>query len=862
MPTLTQQIHARLIAEGKMQIAPRYSRDQLLGRDMRRRLASGLRRASWEGPLAKRPGDYRVTALVPHCDTPALLKLCLGFLRRQTERPYVMVVDTGTSEAKLPEVLALRDNDVEIHQVACHGTDHPVAAVCYAMDLGLAACRGEFLWCVHSDCFVTNRRMLAELLVLADGGKYPCIGYSTMPKPELASSATLPPVASAASNRGLTPGYPRSGSARPCDAGILANSATPVRSTPLPMVSHTCTLLHVPTLDDLDVTWSMRRLKRQAEKAARAVHIDTEMALNYRLLDPGVVPMILGDETADEIEIDSHRVHLRAATARRIYLVPDRDDSAIVARLQKLLEEDGEALPEQALGSSVLGLGTRRQFRQDQNPRPKIQDQRSVSIIVAARNYGHFLRQCLRSCLKQSHRAVEVIYVDDASDDDSVALARQIEGLTVVRAPCREGVVAARNRGVAASRGEVLVHVDGDDVLPLDFVAKHLESLRGDTPFVYGPAQCFGVSRKLWPVLPWHEHFLWDANQCNTSSAIWRWAFQAAGGWRDASCDSPDWHLFLRAARLGVPAASKATLLYRQHEANWSAALRLAGRVDSGRVPLRRSLARVSIGCIYSGRLPGLLGRWIAAIARNAQACPTAEPPDLTILDNSADASCRHALYEVTAAHLAAFSRVVIEPFPVRLTWSNEAERQNRVARFMADATARLLALASGELVWLVEDDILPPDDALAKLFERATEGECLPAAVSALYRSRHVADDWIAGWWRDGALDRYVPQGASGGRKPPVCERPTGDAGYPQRGSAPVCLDADSGGDSLEIDLAGTGCLLFWRGLAPATLESHLGCFAAHDWALTWALRQAKRSVVLLPAVSCRHYRTEGNFV
>jgi hypothetical protein len=445
--------------------------------------------------------------------------------------------------------------------------------------------------------------------------------------------------------------------------------------------------------------------------------------------------------------------------------------------------------------------------------------------------------------MKQTSRPLEVIYSDDASDDDSVAIAREIEGVTVVRASRREGVVAARNCGVAASRGEVLVHVDGDDVLPVDFVARHLEALRRETPFVYGPAQCFGTSRNLWPVLPWSEHFLWDANQCNTSSAIWRWAFEAAGGWRDSSCDSPDWHLFLRAARLGTPAASRATLLYRQHDANWSAALREAGRDKTGAPPLRRSLARVSIGCIYSGRLPSLLGAWLASLARNALVCGTAEPPDLTILDNSPDASCRAALYDATEAHLAAFSRVRIVPHPVRLTWANEAQRQNQVARFMAEATARLLALTNGELIWLVEDDILPPDGALATLFERATQGERLPAAVSGLYRNRHIADDWVAGWWRDGVLDR-------------LASRPT--AWVPRR-QPPVC---EPSGDSLEVDLAGTGCLLFWRGLAPAKPESHLGCFAAHDWALTWAMRQAKRKVLLLPAVRCRHHRTEEEWV
>jgi len=318
--TLTQQIHAQLIADGLMKAEPLPTRDQLLGRA---KLAAPARRnrGNWEGQFAKAPGDYRVTALVPHCETPKLLKLCVGFLLRQTEPVYVMIVDTGTRDALLGDVLALRGERVEVHQVNCHGTDHPVAAVAYAMDLGLAACRTEFLWCVHSDCFVTRRDFLADLLKTA-GAASPCIGYRTMP---------------------------RAGERRK-EKGESHEAATGDTC----FVSHTCTLLHMPTLDDLDVTWSMRRLKRQAANAGRSVQLDTEMALNYRLLDRGVRPIILGDETLDEVEIDANRVHLRAATARGLYLAKGRDDSAIVERLKELLAEDGNAL-EPLGGMSEVG---------------------------------------------------------------------------------------------------------------------------------------------------------------------------------------------------------------------------------------------------------------------------------------------------------------------------------------------------------------------------------------------------------------------------------------------------------------------------------------------------------------------------
>lgn len=310
--SLTRAIHADLQSKGLMAVPPKPTRDQLLGRA---KLPNrGRQRMPWEAPFDKQPRDYAVTALIPHCATPRLLKLCVGFLLRQTVPIYVLIVDTGTVEADLPEVLALRGERVEVHQVNCHGTDHAVANANYAMELGTFLCRTEYLWCVHSDCFVTRRDFLARLLAMADGGKNPCIGYQTIPKPQ-------------------SPGFDSSN-----------------------MVSHTCTLLHVPTLDDLDVTWSMRRLQRQAAKAARQVELDTEMALNYRLLDRGVKPVVLGPEQLDEIEIDANRVHLRAATAQSMYLGRTRDNSEIVGRLEKLLADDGDGLPGQLTTSMLFPL--------------------------------------------------------------------------------------------------------------------------------------------------------------------------------------------------------------------------------------------------------------------------------------------------------------------------------------------------------------------------------------------------------------------------------------------------------------------------------------------------------------------------
>ena len=107
-----------------------------------------------------------------------------------------------------------------------------------------------------------------------------------------------------------------------------------------------------------------------------------------------------------------------------------------------------------------------------------------VSIIIAARNYARFLDEAIRSALAQTVPC-EVIYADDASLDDSLAIARS-HGIVVLSSDRHLGVCTARNRG------DYFVFLDGDDRMPPDFIARHLAAISPGTPFVFGPAKAFG----------------------------------------------------------------------------------------------------------------------------------------------------------------------------------------------------------------------------------------------------------------------------------------------------------------------------------------------------------------------------------
>ena len=91
----------------------------------------------------------------------------------------------------------------------------------------------------------------------------------------------------------------------------------------------------------------------------------------------------------------------------------------------------------------------------------------SVSVIMPFKNRKKFLTEAIESALDSKHVDVELILVDDGSDDGSSEIARQFsEGsdkVVYVRMPQSLGAYVARNIGILAASGEYLAFLDSDD---------------------------------------------------------------------------------------------------------------------------------------------------------------------------------------------------------------------------------------------------------------------------------------------------------------------------------------------------------------------------------------------------------------
>ena len=87
-----------------------------------------------------------------------------------------------------------------------------------------------------------------------------------------------------------------------------------------------------------------------------------------------------------------------------------------------------------------------------------------VSVVIPTYNRADFVREAIVSVLQQDYPDVELIVVDDGSRDGTAAVVSGFGPGVQYLWQENRGVSAARNRGVAASTGDLIAFLDSDDL--------------------------------------------------------------------------------------------------------------------------------------------------------------------------------------------------------------------------------------------------------------------------------------------------------------------------------------------------------------------------------------------------------------
>jgi glycosyltransferase involved in cell wall biosynthesis len=165
-----------------------------------------------------------------------------------------------------------------------------------------------------------------------------------------------------------------------------------------------------------------------------------------------------------------------------------------------------------------------------------------VSLVVTTKNSQRTLAACLESARRQDYDPIEVIVVDNASTDETAAIARRFADMVIDAGPERS---AQRNAGLRAARGEYVLFLDSDMVLDENVVRAAVDVARTGAEAVAVPETSFGAG--FWSACKAFERSFYEHDEVTSAARFFRRALALRVGGYDESLTGPeDWDLSIR----------------------------------------------------------------------------------------------------------------------------------------------------------------------------------------------------------------------------------------------------------------------------------------------------------------------------
>ncbi|MGD0731343.1 MAG: glycosyltransferase family A protein [Terracidiphilus sp.] len=197
----------------------------------------------------------------------------------------------------------------------------------------------------------------------------------------------------------------------------------------------------------------------------------------------------------------------------------------------------------------------------------------SIAVITPVRNGMPFLREAIECVQAQQYESMEIVVVDDGSKDGSGAFARGTGICRVLETP-GVGPAAARNVGIRATKSDLLMFLDADDLLGHLALQIGVEALlrAPDAGFAQGCIQNF-TARPDGSI-----HLLTRPYRfINLGSGLWRRSvFETVGLLDESLWLGEDQDFFMRCWERDIARelVDCVTLYYRRHEGNMTRGLK------------------------------------------------------------------------------------------------------------------------------------------------------------------------------------------------------------------------------------------------------------------------------------------------
>lgn len=393
---------------------------------------------------------------------------------------------------------------------------------------------------------------------------------------------------------------------------------------------------------------------------------------------------------------------------------------------------------------------------------------RRIGVVIPTRNRATRLAGMLGSLRVQSIKPERILVVDDGDQDETETIVKDFPGVEYLRASVGEGKSGNPARNVGFRKlvdMPYLCFVDDDDMVPPDYLEQLVVALESDcrAAAAYPRLLFCGTANHRWQV-NWDPMLLGRTNISGVPALIRTDALRQVGGWPEfqASADGllpqDDWALWRRIRDHGwtmVP--TDVEYFYHRHDNVLSHSFNHAWAKSIDRENL------VTVAIPWSGRdytVDDLLH------AIQSQTFPI-EKLHLLFYDNSGNAAFGRRLKSFLFSADEFCGQTYIKDFRPPIDECSTSEIADgpldecglggkQFGQQINDRVGaiwnRIGRLVNTDLIWCLEDDVIPPPDTLKSLFEHM-EGNV--DAVTACYPARNAQnsfaiwhytspDDWV----------------------------------------------------------------------------------------------------------------------
>jgi glycosyltransferase involved in cell wall biosynthesis len=131
-------------------------------------------------------------------------------------------------------------------------------------------------------------------------------------------------------------------------------------------------------------------------------------------------------------------------------------------------------------------------------------DKPLITIIVPVYNSYDYIDRCIESILKNTYKNIELILINDGSNDKSLEKLEKYKSNKKVKIINQEniGVAKTRNKGIKLATGEYIMFIDNDDFIDNTYIEEYVNNIDSNVDIIIGGYKRVNDTKELFKILP------------------------------------------------------------------------------------------------------------------------------------------------------------------------------------------------------------------------------------------------------------------------------------------------------------------------------------------------------------------------